>query len=74
MDYIGKQIKVHGSVGAAKPSNASIEMYLQHMVVGIGPAIAKRIVDTLGERTMEAIENNDEKMLRKVGADNVEFI
>lgn len=46
----------------------AIQKYLSSGVIkGIGPALAKNIVDTFGEKSLEVIENNPEKLAKVKG-------
>ncbi|MEZ6038214.1 MAG: ATP-dependent RecD-like DNA helicase [Planctomycetota bacterium] len=62
----GKQIKVERFEAIAPSSRAGIEAYLASgLVKGVGPGIAKRIVDEFGEETLRVIEE-DPTRLRQV--------
>lgn len=46
----------------------AIQKYLSSGVVkGIGPTLAKRIVDEFGDKTLDIIENNDDELLKIKG-------
>ena len=46
----------------------AIQKYLASGVIkGIGPTLAKNIVDTFGEKSLEIIENNPEELVRVKG-------
>lgn len=67
-DKYGEQVKVE-SVEVVKPSNEdSIRNYLsQGAISNIGPVLADRIVDRFGEKSLEIIENEPERLLEVQG-------
>lgn len=67
-DKYGEQVKVE-SLEIAKPSDGdSIRNYLsQGAISNIGPVLADRIVDKFGEKSLEIIENEPERLLEVQG-------
>ncbi len=73
----GKQFKVENWKESLPSDNYEIERYLgSGLIRGIGPKIAKVIVDTFGSRTFEIIERTPEKLLGipKLGKKKIELI
>ncbi|MCB9877981.1 MAG: ATP-dependent RecD-like DNA helicase [Planctomycetes bacterium] len=59
----GRQVKVERFEAIAPSSRAGIEAYLASgLVKGVGPAIAKRIVDEFGEDTLRVIEQEPARL------------
>ena len=67
-DKYGEQVKVE-SLEITKPSDGdSIRNYLsQGAISNIGPVLADRIVDKFGEKSLEIIENEPERLLEVQG-------
>ena len=73
----GKQFKVENWKESLPSDNYEIERYLgSGLIRGIGPKIAKVIVDTFGSKTFEIIERAPEKLLGipKLGKKKIELI
>ena len=59
----GQQLKVEGFVPVLPTSAAGIEKFLSSgLIKGIGPALARRIMDKFGERTIELLAHDPESM------------
>lgn len=64
----GLQFKAHLCERALPKTAASIQKYLSSGVIkGIGPVIAKKMVKTFGEKTLEVFEKDPDKLLDIVG-------
>ena len=64
----GKQLSI-ASIHAVVPTTPeAIERYLSSgLIEGIGPVLAQRIVETLGERTLEILDDNPFEIVRVPG-------
>lgn len=59
----GEQLKVETLLTVAPSTLEGLEKYLgSGMVHGVGPAFAKRIVETFGEGTLEVLDNAPERL------------
>ncbi|MAU13528.1 MAG: ATP-dependent RecD-like DNA helicase [Anaerolineaceae bacterium] len=58
----GKQFRAEGVVPIAPRSEVGITRYIADTVYGIGPATAQRIYDHFGEKTMEILDLNPQKI------------
>lgn len=58
----GKQFEVNSYQILLPKSIDGLKLYLSSHIKGIGPAIAKKIVDKFGKSTSEIIENQHEKL------------
>ena len=64
----GLQFKAEYAVERKPASCAALEKYLgSGLIKGIGPQIAKRIVDHFGEETLEVFESHIERLLKVPG-------
>ncbi|MDR3665750.1 MAG: ATP-dependent RecD-like DNA helicase [Ignavibacteriaceae bacterium] len=64
----GQQFKIECFSVIYPTTTASISKYLgSGLVKGIGPAIAQRIVEIFGEKTMEVMDNQTDKLLQVEG-------
>ncbi|MDR2107347.1 MAG: ATP-dependent RecD-like DNA helicase [Holosporaceae bacterium] len=64
----GEQFKVASCSCSVPASVYGIEKYLgSGLIRGVGPIMAKRIVNAFGEKTLEVIEKSVEKLLRVEG-------
>ncbi len=64
----GRQFKIHQYRTLAPASLAGIEKYLgSGLIKGIGPVMARRIVKTFGEETLEVIDQRIEELGRVEG-------
>lgn len=73
----GEQLKVSGIEEILPNSILGIEKYLASGVIsGIGPVTAKKIVDFFGERTLEVLDNNIERLreINGIGEKKIELI
>lgn len=59
----GKQLKVTAYEEIVPDSKIGIEKYLSSgVIVGIGPVTAKKIVDKFGEKTLEILDNDIDRL------------
>lgn len=64
----GSQFKVNSYTRKAPSSNSAIIRYLESGVVrGVGPAMARAIVDRFGMNTLEVLENEPERLTEVSG-------
>ncbi|NNE09611.1 MAG: ATP-dependent RecD-like DNA helicase [Gemmatimonadetes bacterium] len=64
----GEQIQVKSYEIRAPHSEGGIEKYLASgMIQGVGPEMARRIVERFGEETLEIIDHHPERLLRVEG-------
>lgn len=64
----GRQLKLHSFESVMPASTEGIRMYLASgLIKGIGPTIAKRIVDRFAERTLEILDTEPERLLAVTG-------
>lgn len=64
----GQQFKVRDVMHQPPTSVTGIERYLASgLIKGIGPKFAKRMVDTFGDKTLEVIEREPERLLQVPG-------
>lgn len=73
----GEQLKVTVIEEVVPTSKAGIEKYLASGVIsGIGPITAKKIVDFFGERSLEVLDNNIERLneIKGIGSKKIELI
>ena len=64
----GKQLQVKTYAEIKPTSSEEIEKYLSSGIIkNIGPALAKRIVKTFGEQTLEIMEKNSKQLLKIPG-------
>lgn len=64
----GKQFKADTLLTLAPSTLDGIERYLgSGLVPGVGPAYAKRIVNTFGEQTLEVLDRNPERLKEVAG-------
>jgi exodeoxyribonuclease V alpha subunit len=64
----GQQFKVDSFIPVLPSSAAGIEKFLSSgLIKGIGPVLARRILDEFGERTIEVLSNEPEAMARVPG-------
>ena len=64
----GEQLRVDSLLAVAPSTVPGIERYLgSGMVHGIGPVLAKRIVATFGERTLEVLDRSPERLAEVSG-------
>lgn len=73
----GKQLKVISCEEIIPDSKIGIERYLSSGVIsGIGPVTAKKIVDKFGDKTLEILDNNIERLseIEGIGSKKIELI
>ncbi len=73
----GKQFKINGYEEILPTSKIGIEKYLASgIILGIGPVTAKKIVERFGEKTLEIMDNNIEKLgeIEGIGEKKVKLI
>ncbi|QPC84495.1 ATP-dependent RecD-like DNA helicase [Phototrophicus methaneseepsis] len=58
----GKQFRAEGVMPIAPRSEKGITRYIADTVYGIGPATAQRIYDHFGEKTMEVLDMNPQRV------------
>ncbi len=64
----GRQFQVKRYSAIAPPTLAGMERYLSsHLIKGIGPKFAKRIVRKFGEKTIDIIDNHPKRLLEVEG-------
>jgi len=60
----GRQFKTINFIEEAPQTAADMELYLSsELVKGVGPALAKKIVATFGDKTFDILDNHPEKLL-----------
>lgn len=73
----GQQLKVSSTEEILPTTTIGIERYLASGVIsGIGPVTAKKIVSFFGERTLEVLDNNIERLneIEGIGAKKIQII
>lgn len=73
----GKQFKVEGCEELMPSSIVGIEKYLSSgIITGIGPVTAKKIVEKFGDKTLEILDNNIERLreIEGIGEKKIEVI